>query len=219
MLVSHRHKFIYTKTYKTGGTSVESYFEPFCMAEGDWTLTHFRDQYVSPSGIIGYRGLKLPPGTVWWNHMPAVVIKQLLGDEVWSSYLKFCVVRNPYEKAVSAYYFWKNQNDIDQTEGNVESAQFEQWLESHGAPLDKDKFMIADQLCLDYVVRYESLHQDLEKLCARLGLLWEPARLPTFKSGIRPMNICLKTLYTERSKRIIEETYAFELSIFAYAFP
>jgi len=43
MLVSHRKKFIYTKTAKTAGTSVESYFEPFCLPEGDWKLEHTRD--------------------------------------------------------------------------------------------------------------------------------------------------------------------------------
>ncbi|KPA10844.1 hypothetical protein MHK_008953, partial [Candidatus Magnetomorum sp. HK-1] len=47
MLVSHRHKFIYTKTFKTAGTSVESYFEPFCMNDGEWSRSHPRDQYIS----------------------------------------------------------------------------------------------------------------------------------------------------------------------------
>ena len=36
MLISHRKQFIYTKTYKTAGTSVEVYFEPYCMQEGEW---------------------------------------------------------------------------------------------------------------------------------------------------------------------------------------
>jgi hypothetical protein len=31
MLVSHLKKFIFTKTKKTAGTSVESVFEPYCM--------------------------------------------------------------------------------------------------------------------------------------------------------------------------------------------
>jgi len=47
MLVSHRYRFIYTKTIKTGGTSVESYFEPYCMADGEWTESQKRDEYIS----------------------------------------------------------------------------------------------------------------------------------------------------------------------------
>lgn len=35
MLISHRKRFIFTKTAKTAGTSVESYFEQYCMPEGE----------------------------------------------------------------------------------------------------------------------------------------------------------------------------------------
>ena len=31
MLISHRKKFIFTKTKKTAGTSVESVFETYCI--------------------------------------------------------------------------------------------------------------------------------------------------------------------------------------------
>ena len=40
MLISHRKQFIYTKTAKTAGTSVESYFEKYCMPEGKWQFSH-----------------------------------------------------------------------------------------------------------------------------------------------------------------------------------
>lgn len=53
MLVSHRKKFIYTKTVKAAGTSVVSYFEKSCMPEGAWEFAHFRDEYVSEEGILG----------------------------------------------------------------------------------------------------------------------------------------------------------------------
>jgi len=105
MLVSHRYKFIYTKTVKTAGTSVESYFEPYCMKEGEWSFAHSRDEYTSETGIIGYRGNQIPDDCVYYNHMPAQKIKNLLGEDIWNSYFKFCVVRNPFSKAASYYYF------------------------------------------------------------------------------------------------------------------
>ena len=55
MLISHRKRFIYTKTVKTAGTSVESYFEPYCMREGEWSFSHSRAEYVSEAGIVGIR--------------------------------------------------------------------------------------------------------------------------------------------------------------------
>ena len=57
MLISHRHRFIYTKTIKTAVTSVEAYFEPYCMAEGAWQESHSRAEHVSPEGIVRFRGL------------------------------------------------------------------------------------------------------------------------------------------------------------------
>jgi hypothetical protein len=38
MLVSHQRKFIYTKTVKTAGSSVESYFEPYCISPEEYPL-------------------------------------------------------------------------------------------------------------------------------------------------------------------------------------
>ena len=71
MLVSHHHKFIYTKTVKTAGTSVESFFERFCMPQNEWEFSHGRDEYVSDYGIVGYRGSSRPPDAEYWNHMSA----------------------------------------------------------------------------------------------------------------------------------------------------
>jgi len=53
MLVSHKEEIHYTKTLKTAGTSVEVYFEPYCMPEGEWSFGHARAEYVSQAGIIG----------------------------------------------------------------------------------------------------------------------------------------------------------------------
>src|SRR5438034_9985645 len=99
MLVSHRKQFIYTKTIKTGGTSVEAYFEPYCFPDREYEFLHARPQYASETGIVGFRGLKRPDdGIEWYNHMPAAEIKARLGEDVWNRYVKFCVVRDPFDK-------------------------------------------------------------------------------------------------------------------------
>src|ERR1044071_3613051 len=109
MLVSHRKRFIYTKTGKTAGTSVEVYFEPWCVPAGaGWGAEGERAEEVSEAGIIGFRGGPKfrGPNVKWWNHMPAAEIKGYLGDEIWNSYFKFCVVRNPFDQMVSAFHFF-----------------------------------------------------------------------------------------------------------------
>ena len=116
MLISHRYKFIYTKTVKTASTSVEAYFERFCLPDGEGLPpTDARDEHESETGIIGYRGKlrekrkwfqyrgKRLANPRWFHHMPAALIQRQIGAEIWDSYFKFCVVRNPFEKAISAY--------------------------------------------------------------------------------------------------------------------
>ena len=51
MLISHKYKFIYLKTIKTASTSVEAYFERFCMPENDYELSHDREVYESNFGV------------------------------------------------------------------------------------------------------------------------------------------------------------------------
>jgi hypothetical protein len=227
MLVSHRHKFIYTKTRKTAGSSVESYFEPFCMPEGKWTQRHFRDEYVSAAGIVGFRGSRAKRGDAYWrNHLPARLIRRRLGEDIWRSYFKFCVIRNPFEKAISAFYHQhrKGRDDRGRTRQQVpwteQDAQlFEDWLERSRAPMDRNTFCIEGRFVLDDVIRYESLVPDIQRICERLSLPWEPERLPAFKAGIRPREATAQRLYTPRARELVRQAYRFELRHFGYKFP
>jgi hypothetical protein len=238
MLVSHRNQFIYTKTAKTAGTSVESYFEKYCMPEGEWTPEHNRDLHVSDAGIIGFRGTNRPKDTPWFNHMSAKRIKAQIGDDVWNRYFKFCVVRDPFDKAVSAFYhFYKSREaaggkpeykslkqrilGIFQGTPKFKSVreEFEHWLKTGAMVVDRDKYVIDGEFCLDDVIRYESLQEDMEKVCQRVGIEWDPTRLPEFKRGIRDDKVSLSEIYTPKSIKIISDLYAYELERFGYKAP
>lgn len=59
MLLSHSKRFIYLKTGKTAGTSVEIFFQPYCLPEEHichHTPTHTMEETISEAGIVGYRG-------------------------------------------------------------------------------------------------------------------------------------------------------------------
>jgi hypothetical protein len=220
MLVSHRSKFIYTKTVKTAGTSVELYFEPFCV-DGAATdangKTHRHDEQVSDAGIVGFRGPDRPSTSVWWNHMPAADIKRLLGDEVWNSYFKFCVVRNPFDKVVSLFYFQRKTGRLHVDLTAPDPEQFERWLTSRRLPVDRDKYTIDGEFCLDDVIKYEQLHQDMERICQRVGVPWIPSAFAKVKSGIRPAGATIAQMYSYESAKIVRKQFAFEFDYFGYA--
>ncbi len=151
--------------------------------------------------------------------MPAALIRQRIGDTVWNSYFKFCNVRNPYTTAVSAFYFRDDDAAPVGDGGAPEAERFERWLERLNFRAFKDHYLMDGRFCLDAVVRFEHMADDLKAMCDRVGIAWEPHRLPHFKKGIRPPSYRIEDLYTERSKAIVRDACAFELDYFGYSFP
>jgi hypothetical protein len=217
VLISHRKKFIYTKTKKTAGTSVELYFEKYCMPEGDWQFSHAREETISSHGIIGYRGNDSKHKT-WWNHMPAAEIKTKGGPVLWETYFKFCVIRNPFEKLVSGYYFFHKQNP-GKADANTRMAviqRFRHWLKQGGIVMDRDTYVIDDKICIDYFIKYESLNNGIRHVCDTLGIPFEPERIPALKTGVRDKSIPIRDFYDKDSVEMVKNIYAFELDFFNY---
>jgi hypothetical protein len=225
MLVSHRHQFIYTKTHKTAGTSVEGYFERFCLPpDQDFIIQHQRDAYESVHGIVGCRGMPAKNQAIWWNHMPALQIKQKLGDDIWNRYFKFCVVRNPYEIIISHFFFQSRKNskpdhELFKLTPDELRNRFRIWLETANLPNDCERYMIDGVICINDFIRYENLHADIERICHKLDIEYSPDLLPTFKAEFRPAHATADTLYTKETKEIVEKRYAFDLDYFGYGFP
>lgn len=220
MLVSHRKKFIYTKTIKTGGTSVESYFEKYCMPEGSWEFTHGRDEYISESGIIGFRGTqdeKLEKKPEWYNHMPASIIKTKLGDSIWNEYFKFCVIRNPYEKVLSAFFHFVVHRSKLEMETRQLIDHFQKWVKNGNANInDSSAFLINKQVCIDYFIRYENLIEGVKHVCNVLNVEYIPDNFPQLKMGFKPSNILLSDFYDRDSALIVDGMQADTFEIFDY---
>ncbi|MDP6526346.1 MAG: sulfotransferase family 2 domain-containing protein [Kiritimatiellia bacterium] len=239
MLISHRKRFIFTKTDKTAGTSVESYFEKYCMPEGTWEFSHSRDEYVSETGIVGYRGPQAARRT-WHNHMSAAAIKQNIGDEVWNSYFKFTIIRNPFSKLVSAFSYIdkreKNRplkerlrklvrnirgkgNALSLISGNNPVDRFRSWIHNGGAIVDRDRYFIDGDICVDYFIRFEDLADGVKHVCDVLDVPFEPGNMPKLKSGSRNKQLPLKDFYDKETTELVEDLYAFELKHFDYQMP
>lgn len=214
MLVSHGKKFIYTKTAKTASTSVESYFEPFCMPEGVWQFEHAREETVTDEGIIGYRGADTA-GKRWFNHMSCKDIRRQLGAVLWEQYFKFAVIRNPFDKLLSGYFFAQRPTGTDKEliDG------FRRWVRAGGAIIDRHTYTIDGEVCLDYFIRYEALEQGIAEVCRRLQLPFDAQRIPRLKAGFRERQIPMQDFYDQDTAAIAAETYAFELAYFNYQPP
>jgi hypothetical protein len=221
MLVSHRHQFIYTKTFKTASTSVEIYFEDACLPQGRGAVDRHRiAETVSAAGIVGRRGAG-GPSAPWYNHMPASLIRERLGDEIWRRYFKFCVIRNPFEKLVSQYWFsmpvarkaamavWPQQ---------AIQRDFATWLMAGAAGvLDRDLYFIDGSVCVDFFIRHESLLEGIEEVCRKVGLPFAPDNLGHYKSEPHPVGMPTAAYYDHAGMAIVENLFDWELAHFGYA--
>ncbi len=218
MLVSHLYNFIFTKTSKTAGTSVEVYFEPYCLHEHIRSSREGNGMCVSDAGIIGQRGYQASRKK-WYNHMSASKIRHQLGREAWNNYYKFTTIRNPFQKVVSAFHF-----EVKNAKKIIEHRQllkffFREWLMLGKLFNDRDRYIIDNEICLDYFIRYDQLHEGIEHVCDELGLPFEPERLPQLKSNHRPRKVDYAEYYELDTLALVAKHFSYEIRKFGFSIP
>jgi len=218
VLVSHRKKFIFLKTSKTAGTSVEVLFEKYCFPEGAWTFSHYIEEYKnSDTGIVGYRGLSRG-NQRFFNHMQANALREELGNDIWDEYFKFTVIRNPFDKMVSAFFHFEKHRKSDKYSSDklTDVERFRNWVRSGGKIIDKHIYSIAGKVAVDYVIRYENLKNDLAAVCQKLNLDCDLNELPNLKAEFRDRSLPVKAFYDLETEQYVRRLYEFELQQFGY---
>jgi len=217
MLVSYKKNFIFTKTVKTAGTSVEVFFEKYCFPDGEWEFSHARDEYINETtGIVGYRGSNRGDAT-FYNHMTAAKLMKKLPLNIWNKYFKFTVVRNPFDKVVSAFFHFEKSinSQNNQTREDI-ILRFREWVRNGRAKNDSSAYLVDGKVALDYFIRYENLKVDIEYVCNKIGVEFDLKSLPTLKSEHRDRSISLKDMYDEETESIVNKLYEFEIEYFKY---
>lgn len=220
MLVSHLHRFIYLKTVKTAGTSVEVFLEPYCVAPGH-VPKEGRPAESSAHGIVGERSGH-PLLAEWFNHMPASRVRAAVGEDVWTGYSKICCVRNPFSKVVSWFHFWVARND-PAIRGLLESGMtapqvFRLWLTgpTPHVPFDRHVYTLNGRIVADHVLRFEHLVDDLALACRALKLPdTDLARLGHFKKP-EPRRTQVAEYYDDSAIEVVTTLFDFEFSHLGY---
>ncbi|MDH3947327.1 MAG: sulfotransferase family protein [Gammaproteobacteria bacterium] len=233
MIISHTHKFIFIKSEKTAGTSIEAALSRYCSGNDVVTpindYRHNRDEkgeFIHQSmNADEFIQLNLPN----LQHVDALTIKNKVPAEVWDSYFKFSITRNPWDKVISDF-FWKKRQDpainprkrfynylgVPFNELDQLKIMFSEFLQS-GEWSNNDHFYTIDnQLCVDYVIRYESLLEGLGEVCKTAGL--EACTLPRLKSGLRKKRYHYSEYYDEESKAIVADAHKNDIRLFGYEF-
>lgn len=228
MIVSHRHKFIFIKTVKTAGTSIEVFLSQYC-GEND-VVTPIRP-HVEPHRARNYQGLwnpfpeimrnkgrgirgvvtKLLKKRKFYNHIPASVARQRIPAKIWNSYFKFCVERNPWDKTLSHYHMIN-----DRAGGGI---SFDDYIEKGNYCINFPKYADSKgHLLVDKVLKYESLMDDLAVVFPELGIPFGGSLGVRANSEHRKDRTPYQNVFSSRQREIIERAFAREIEMHGYVF-
>lgn len=224
MIINHKYKFIFLKTRKTAGTSIEIALSKFCDANDVITPISKEDELIRKElGFLGPQNFDVPLrfyskmdwlrriGRVnrkqFYSHAEAQLIRKCIDDKIWNTYFKFCFERDPFDKAISRYY-WSTRDPRPEISEYLNSASiklFSNW----------NNYTINDQIAVDFVGRYEKLADELGMIKEKLGLPGELS-LPRAKGSYRKSRKHYSSLLDSESRARIEIVCAKEMAAFDY---
>jgi len=229
MMVCHEHRFIFLKTRKTGSTSVEIALSPHVRRDDDIvTRVNDKDEPLREAlGARGRRNEEMPYRAYTFgdwrrlalrrhralvrSHAPAEQVRRIVGARVWDSYFKFCVERNPYDKAISLYYWrTRDQSPRPSLSDYLASAETRSLSNFH-------IYSLGGRVAVDRVIPYETLDAGLAAVFRDLGLPGEPA-LPRAKGEHRGDRRPYAELLGTTDRAVIERACRREIEAFSYAF-
>lgn len=196
MIISHKHKFIFIKTRKTAGTSVELELSRFCGEDDLIVATTPEDEvlraeiggvsprnyYVSLGDYTGADWKKLllkMHRSRYYQHMPASEVRARVGEEIWGSYYKFTIERDPWDKALSMYYWRiKDLENKPSFEEFIEDPDLSSGLSNYDLYADDDGVLV------DRVIRFDTMVAELDEVAEHVGI-GKLGTLPRAKGGHR----------------------------------
>lgn len=228
MIISHKYKFIFIKTVKTAGTSIEVFLSDICGDEDIITPIY---PHIDPHRARNYSGLWNPLPEIidtygnsikrtsrdfikrekYWNHIPATLAQSRTPKDIWNSYFKFCVERNPWDKTLSHYHMINDRSGGNKTlddyfdEGNF-CVNFKNYT-------DKNKKNLMDK-----VVKYESLSSDLNLIFHKLGIPFDGSLNIQAKSSHRKDRSPYKDIFSKKQKETIDKLFKDEIEMHNYKF-
>jgi hypothetical protein len=180
VIISHRHKFIFIKTRKTAGTSIEVFLSEHCGPEDVLTplrppvASHVPRNYRSVFNplpeLLDHRGARATRTVKdfltrkrFHAHMWGRDVRNRISRRVWDTYFKFCVERNPWEKAISQYHYLIGKGR--------QPASLDEYLRGDHSCINFPFYLDRDnQLIVDRILKYEHLDAELADVFARLGI-------------------------------------------------
>ncbi|NEN22748.1 sulfotransferase family protein [Cryomorpha ignava] len=210
MLYSKEKSFLFIHIPKTAGTSIRSVLAP----------------YSGKSGVLNYIGRRLEKYPVFCfktglsikrtydSHTTYERLENILPQAELNRIFKFCVVRNPYDRAYSFYLHvlsHPTHNLYKLIESYGSFGGMLQNLEVVGEPTQKSYIInLQADISVDFIGKFESLNDDFNAVCKKLGIPYELPKKNTRKHKD------YRDAYDEQNWKYIAEYYSEDFDAFGY---
>ena len=179
MPYSKKYNFIHVAIPKPGTTSLVHALKtaaPEISLLKEHITAQFRKEYKLN------RIKARPPSRA--KHLSALQIKYIIGDEAFAECFKFSIVRNPWARLVTRYFFTHvdNEPSIEEkrargTTRKFHDLDFDTWIkryaENRKVRQNSQLRKLVDEdgkLLVDYVGRLETFQQSFDHICSQIGL-------------------------------------------------
>lgn len=197
-MINHKYKCIFIHIPKNGGTSIESIL-------GNWELT--------PENYTKLIGTKY--------HSQHHKLNSLRKD-LREKYFSFAFVRNPWDRVVSLYSYYKsggNQRaDLsikNKMPNNFKSFVIDKWnIIPRSHRIEQFNYIKADGKInnIDFIGKFESIDKDWEYVAKKIGV---DKNLPHIRASKHKKYL---EYYDDETRQIIENRYANDIKFFKYQF-
>ena len=229
MILSHKYKFIFIKTAKTAGTSIEVFLSKHCGPSDVLTpieppveghqprnflgpINPIPEMLERPRKIFSALRHSITSREKFYRHMPAFEIQNRVPHDVWNSYFKFCVERNPWDKVLSHYHMHAAR------EGGALS--LDEYLARGRFPINDFRYLdrSRSKIIVDRIVHFENLLAELGEIFAQLNIPFDGTLGVAAKSEYRADRRPYQEVFNEQQRRIVENVFAKEIELYGYRF-
>jgi hypothetical protein len=168
-MISHKHKCIFIHISKCAGSSIEHGFG----------INLYDNSENNNKNLFG------------WNYEHEIFLQhatpqQLLDNkfitqEIWDTYYKFIIVRNPFSRLISDYFWLRSESGIRDSFKNFLNAKgkyekilkvkdYETYRGDHLTPQISYFYLNGKSISYERVLRFENLNTELKLLCSDLSI-------------------------------------------------
>jgi hypothetical protein len=210
-IISFKYNFIFVKTQKAAGTSIEIELSK-CLDDDEQAIITPISPAFAEHRPRNFQARNYPGS--FFNHMPAFLIRRYLGENVFRNMFKFCVEREPVAKCLSHFHMLRNSPDHN--ENGMYQGTWNEYCDKRNFPVDIIKYTESKSGALhkivDTILAYETLATTLPQITERLHLRGFKLDA-TAKSEFSRNRIVSHQEVTEQQRKIIYDAFDRSLSV------